>query len=183
MIFFSNANCSGRRGTPGDRRHSKNRGSGECGDRSVALECRSMTADDRIALIRVKIEWAKQHFAELKVGTLSWLESDPYEFATKRDPQTRELIYFLNRVSDPQSQSNPSLRRLSRLGLGHNLLREKSRGEVSHHCRPARLPPPLCPLSLARVCSCRNPCRLLLCGRGRLWCPPLRRSLEFGLRV
>lgn len=42
-----------------------------------------------------KIERAKQHKEELEVEIKSFLNSKPYRIATKSDPQTKRLIYYL----------------------------------------------------------------------------------------
>ena len=59
-----------------------------------------MTANERIALIRVKIERAKQHIRELHVEITSFLApSEPFTVRAKRDPQTREPVYYVARVN------------------------------------------------------------------------------------
>lgn len=57
-----------------------------------------MTADERLALVRLKIERADKHIDELKVAIRVFLDSQPYKVGTKRNPQTRQLIYYLTRV-------------------------------------------------------------------------------------
>ena len=64
----------------------------------------SMTADERIALIEVKIERAKKHFVELNETCLAFQQTNPYEVDVKRDPETRNLIYYVFRV-DPVPDS------------------------------------------------------------------------------
>jgi hypothetical protein len=59
-----------------------------------------MTADQRLALIRLKIERAKEHLRDLHLCLKTFLDSNPYEVDTQRDPQTRQLIYYLVRVRD-----------------------------------------------------------------------------------
>lgn len=58
-----------------------------------------MTADKRIALIQVKIERAKKHIVDLESEIKTFFDSKPYEVGTKRDPQTRKLIYYVVRVN------------------------------------------------------------------------------------
>lgn len=59
-----------------------------------------LTAEQRLALIRTKIERANKHIADLDREAGIFLSSNPYEITTKRNPQTRQLIYYLTRV-DP----------------------------------------------------------------------------------
>jgi hypothetical protein len=46
-------------------------------------------------LILLKVERAKKHIAELDDALKRFFNPKPYEVATKRDPKTRELIYYL----------------------------------------------------------------------------------------
>jgi len=57
-----------------------------------------MTADERFALVQVKIERAKQHIHDLKAAIRAFLDTHPYVVKTKRNPQTRQLIYYLSDV-------------------------------------------------------------------------------------
>jgi hypothetical protein len=57
-----------------------------------------MSADDRIALIRRKIERAEKHFLDLQEAIAAFLAADPYKVSTKKDPQTRKLIYYVSGV-------------------------------------------------------------------------------------
>jgi hypothetical protein len=59
-----------------------------------------MMADDRLAFIRLKIERAKEHIVHLNLRLKAFLDSRPYEVGTRRDPQTRRLIYYLVAVRD-----------------------------------------------------------------------------------
>jgi hypothetical protein len=49
----------------------------------------------------VKIERAESHIAELEAQVNAFLMTNPYEVATKRDPQTRKPIYYVASVSEP----------------------------------------------------------------------------------
>jgi hypothetical protein len=60
-----------------------------------------MTADERLAPIRVKVERAKEHIRDLEAEVSSFLSTNPYMVGTKRDPQTRRLIYYLVSVRNP----------------------------------------------------------------------------------
>ena len=59
-----------------------------------------MTADERLALVRVKIERAKQHIRELNAEVKSFFDTHPYVIGTKRNPQTRQLIYYVTSVRE-----------------------------------------------------------------------------------
>ena len=54
-----------------------------------------MTADERLALIGLKVERANKHISDLNAAVRCFLDSNPYKIVTKRDPQTRKLIYYL----------------------------------------------------------------------------------------
>lgn len=58
------------------------------------------TADERIALIRTKIERAKHHLADLTAAVKLFTDSKPYRIGTKRDPQTRRLIYYVTHAAE-----------------------------------------------------------------------------------
>jgi hypothetical protein len=52
--------------------------------------------------VQVRVERAKQYLADLKSAIDLWLDGDPhpYEVATKIDPQTGELVYYISTVRD-----------------------------------------------------------------------------------
>lgn len=54
-----------------------------------------MTAEERLALINAKAERAGEHFYYLNAEIDAFWKSKPYEIATKRDPETRRLTYYL----------------------------------------------------------------------------------------
>jgi hypothetical protein len=54
-----------------------------------------MTADERLALVRPKIERADQHIDCLNTAIKSFVDTNPYKIATKRDPESRKLIYYI----------------------------------------------------------------------------------------
>jgi len=54
-----------------------------------------MTANERIASIRAKIERAGEHINELEAEVQLFLKANPYIVGTKRDEQTRRPIYYL----------------------------------------------------------------------------------------
>ena len=59
-----------------------------------------MTADERIMLIRVKVERAKEHFNNLQTEVRTFLMAEPYKIRTKHDSETRRLIYYIESVRD-----------------------------------------------------------------------------------
>ncbi len=59
-----------------------------------------MTVDERLASIRIKIERAKKHIRDLEVEVRSFLDSQPYKVGAKRNPETRQLVYYLLSVQD-----------------------------------------------------------------------------------
>ena len=58
-----------------------------------------MTGDERHVLVRRKIERADKHINDLEAELCRFFDSKPYKVATKRDPQTRRLIYYLDSVA------------------------------------------------------------------------------------
>ena len=59
-----------------------------------------MTADERLNRIQAKFGRAKRHLSDLEIEVRSFLASHPYEIATRRDTQTREVVYYATRVDD-----------------------------------------------------------------------------------
>jgi hypothetical protein len=57
-----------------------------------------MTANERLALVQLKIERANKHIIDLNSAVRSFLDSNPYEVRAERDPQTRKPVYYLARV-------------------------------------------------------------------------------------
>jgi len=58
------------------------------------------TADERLTFIWPKIERAKKHILDLEAAIGAFRKTNPYTVGTKRDPQTRKLVYYMTRV-DP----------------------------------------------------------------------------------
>ncbi len=54
-----------------------------------------MTADERVAAIRVKVERANHHINDLESELQLFLDSDPYVVGAKCDLETRQVIYYL----------------------------------------------------------------------------------------
>ena len=56
------------------------------------------TIEERLAQITPKVERAKKHVGDVNTEILSFIKTNPYTVATKRDPQTRNLIYYVGDV-------------------------------------------------------------------------------------
>src|SRR6266404_1512783 len=54
-----------------------------------------MTPDERLALVRLKIERADKHIDDLKAAVRSFFDSNPYKVSHKRGSDTRKLIYYV----------------------------------------------------------------------------------------
>jgi hypothetical protein len=61
-----------------------------------------MTADERLSLIRVKVQGAQEYIRNLNAQIRAFLSTppEPYVIATKRDPQTRELVYYVSAAAE-----------------------------------------------------------------------------------
>ena len=54
-----------------------------------------MTPDERLALVRLKIERADKHIDDLKTAVRSFFDANPYKVSHRRDTDTRKLIYYV----------------------------------------------------------------------------------------
>lgn len=59
------------------------------------------TSAERLRHVTAKLDRAKQHIHDLEQLHDAFIKSNPYKVATKRDPQTRRLIYYIASVSQP----------------------------------------------------------------------------------
>lgn len=59
-----------------------------------------MTVPGKIDLIKIKIERAKKHIADLNVAYNRFYASEPYEIGAKSEPKTGERIFYIARI-DP----------------------------------------------------------------------------------
>jgi hypothetical protein len=59
-----------------------------------------VSAQDALAFIRLKIERANKHIGDIDAASRVFFNTKLYKVATKRDPETRKLIYYLSSV-DP----------------------------------------------------------------------------------
>ena len=57
-----------------------------------------MTADERLAHIRPKVERAKFHISDLQREVRRFLDTNPYKITIKRDPESRKPIYYVSNV-------------------------------------------------------------------------------------
>ena len=57
-----------------------------------------MTAQERLELITVKVERAKEHLQLLANEVRRYLDTQPYIVSVKRDPESRRLIYFVESI-------------------------------------------------------------------------------------
>jgi len=56
------------------------------------------TVDERLKHVTLKVKRAKEHLGDLDLQIRGFLAAKPYKVATKRDPQTRKLIYYVSAV-------------------------------------------------------------------------------------
>lgn len=66
-----------------------------------------MTATDKLAGVRAKLDRANKHIADLDVAIAAFLDSRPYPIGTKSDANTRQLTYYV--VESPPIPSEISL--------------------------------------------------------------------------
>ena len=59
------------------------------------------TAAERLRHVTAKLDRAKQHIRDLERLHDAFIKSNPYKVATKRDSNTRKLIYYLASVEQP----------------------------------------------------------------------------------
>ena len=62
--------------------------------------------NDRLRQVALKIKRAKEHVDDLENQLRAFFATNPYKVGTKRDAQTRQLIYYLTSV-DPTPHSIP----------------------------------------------------------------------------
>jgi hypothetical protein len=55
---------------------------------------------DKISGAQAKVERADKHIKELQDALLAFHDTKPYKVASQRDPNTRELIYYMAEVAD-----------------------------------------------------------------------------------
>jgi hypothetical protein len=54
--------------------------------------------DQRMRHVALKIKRAKEHITDLQAQVVAFLKTNPYRVATKRNPDTRQLIYYVESV-------------------------------------------------------------------------------------
>jgi hypothetical protein len=57
-----------------------------------------MATSDKLLGTRLKLERAKKHFDDLDAVVGNYLKSNPCVLDTKRDPETRKLIYYVDEI-------------------------------------------------------------------------------------
>ncbi|HXQ39573.1 MAG TPA: hypothetical protein VN843_36580 [Anaerolineales bacterium] len=60
-----------------------------------------LTADERLALIRSKIERAKKHILDLEIARDRFIETEPYVIEPERDPQTGNHLFRVAKLQLP----------------------------------------------------------------------------------
>jgi hypothetical protein len=60
----------------------------------------STTATDKLVGVQFKTTRAKQHLADLEETLRAFFASKPYKVGTRRDPQSRRLVYSVTSVAD-----------------------------------------------------------------------------------
>jgi hypothetical protein len=55
----------------------------------------------QLEILRTKVERAKKHVSDVEGQLRGFFDTKPYVIGTKRDPQTRRLIYYLTSVVEP----------------------------------------------------------------------------------
>jgi hypothetical protein len=59
-----------------------------------------MTAEERLGLIRVKVERAKKHISDLEVGIQAFRDSQPYTIEIKPNPKTGENVHYISSIRE-----------------------------------------------------------------------------------
>ena len=57
------------------------------------------SVDERLEQVTAKIQRARWHILELQAATAAFMGSNPYGVATKVQPDTQRLVYYLDRVT------------------------------------------------------------------------------------
>src|ERR1041385_8956240 len=60
-----------------------------------------LTADERLALIRLKVERAKKHILDLEIARDRFIETEPYVIETERNPQTGNYLFRVTKLQPP----------------------------------------------------------------------------------
>jgi len=63
-----------------------------------------MTADERLARIRSKVQRAKQHFGNLKIARDRFIESEPYVVESKKNPKAGYVDFYLANIQAPPDE-------------------------------------------------------------------------------
>lgn len=60
-----------------------------------------LTADERLALIRLKVERAKKHILDLEIARDRFIETEPYVIEPERNPQTGNYLFRVTKLQPP----------------------------------------------------------------------------------
>ena len=63
-----------------------------------------VTGDEMLALIRAKVERAKQHLDDLKVVRDRFIQSEPYLVDSKENPDPRYVDFYLTNIEAPPNE-------------------------------------------------------------------------------
>jgi hypothetical protein len=63
-----------------------------------------MTLDERLVLIRAKVERAKKHLSDLEVARDRFIETKPYVILPERNPQTGDHIFKITDITVPPAE-------------------------------------------------------------------------------
>jgi len=59
---------------------------------------------DKISDAQAKVEWADKHIEDFKETIVGFQDTYPYKFDAKRDPETRQPVYYMTEIVDvPQN--------------------------------------------------------------------------------
>lgn len=64
-----------------------------------------MDGDERLRLIRAKVERARKHVNDVESEVRTFLATTPYVVGTKKDPETRKPVHYLSSVRVPPTSA------------------------------------------------------------------------------
>lgn len=73
-------------------------GNREAGAATTTWSIHVPSIEERLRQITLKLKRAKEHAADLDREVRRFFETSPYKVGTRRDPQTRKLIYYITSV-------------------------------------------------------------------------------------
>jgi hypothetical protein len=71
----------------------------------------TLTADERLAGPLIKAKRAEFHIlnVEAEIGAFLSVQPEPYGISAKHDPQSRKLIYYISKVTDPPASLSATI--------------------------------------------------------------------------